>query len=763
MAARSPRFRVIGRSVPRVDGPDKVTGRALYLSDIVLPEMAHARLLRSRVPHARIRRIETAAAERLPGVVCVVTAADLADLDPYYGHALRDRPVLAIDRVRFLGEPVAIAVAEDARTADEALERIRVELEELPAATGLDEAMAPDAPVLHAARYEMGALRGFAEHIEGTATGNRCHRAELAWGDVSAGFAAADRLFEDTFTFPMTFHYTMEPYGAVALFTADGLTVWTSAAHPYMVQQELAKLYHLPLARVRVSVPYVGGAYGGKSYTKLEPLAAAAARKARRPVRLVVGVNDAFLTSRSNSARITVKTGVKGDGTLTARQVTILMNTGAYAENSPLVLHKAVNRAAGPYRIPHVRVLGDLFYTNTAPASSFRGFGAPQVVWAGESQMDIIADALGIDPLDLRLRNLVHHGEELIPSLRRMDADLRSDLQLVAESLRWARKPPRGGGHGKGLACSASDAGAEPVSAALVRVRADGSATVHVGSTEVGQGSRTVLAQIAAELLGLALDRVSVVASDTALVPYERSTGASRTTTVVGLAIQEACEDICRQAMAMAAEAFEVPAEAVQRAGGGLTVEGAFRPWAEIIRAWWKLPAGELIGRGYVRRAGKLAQLPVFWEVGMGGVELAVDRETGVIHLDHVVTVGDVGKAVNPAACEGQDRGAAMMGLGHTLFEEMIYEGGQLMNGDLLGYRVPGFQDLPETFDAHLVENQDGVGPYGIKGAGEGAVNPMAPAVANAVARAVGARIRDLPLTPERVWRAIRDAGGGER
>lgn len=747
-------FRVVGQSVPRADAYEKVTGKAQYTTDLTLPDMLHARVVRSTIPHGRIRRLDAQPALRHPGVVAVVTAEDLRDIHPYYGHIVRDRPVLAIDRVRFVGEPVAIVVAVDEWAAEEGAQLVEVTYEEWPAVFTAEEASRPGAIVLHPqAAFEVGELRGFHEDVAVGKLPNLCHEAVLSWGDVDEGMRQAQHVFTDTFRFPMTFHYTMEPYAAVALWSDDGLTVWSSAQHPFMVLTELSRLFRLPLSRVRVVVPYVGGGYGGKSYTKIEPLACAAARRVRRPVKLVLDVGESFYTTRSDAATVTVRTGVDKSGRIVARDVTIAMNTGAYAENSPLVIRKAVNRSLGPYRIPNARVVGRLFYTNTPPASSFRGFGAPQVVWAGESQMDIIADTLGIDPVELRLRNLAERGESIVPGLRPLDADLPGDLRLLAERLGW--QEPLAVDRGRGVACSASDAGAEPVSTALVRVHADGSVTVCVGTTELGQGSRTVLAQIAAEELGVDYEQVRVAASDTGVVPYDRSTGASRSTTVVGLAVQEACRDARCQMVKMAAQVLGLPEQAVAERPGGVDAGGAFLRWDEVIRRYFNLPAGEVMGRGYVRRAGPLATLPVFWEIGMTGVEVAVDRETGLVTVEHLVTVGDVGKAVHPACAEGQDLGAATMGLGHALFEEIVLEGGQMLNNDMLSYRVPRATDMPERVDTLLVENQDGVGPYGLKGGGEGSLNPVAPAVANAVARAVGVRIRELPLTPERVWRAL--------
>ncbi len=746
-------FRVVNQSLPREDGIAKVSGSAVYASDVVLEGMAHAKVLRSPFAHARITAIETSYALRQPGVLGVLTAGDLGPLQPYYGHSVKDHPLVAIDKVRYLGEPVAAVIAEDERSAFEALEQIQVEYEELPAVMDVDAALADGAPLVHEKVHQEGLFRGFEEKLG--ARGNICTAVKVAWGDIEAGFSKAAHVIEGEYYFPMAYAYAMEPYVAVADYNHNGLTVYSSAQHPFMVRHDLAAVFSLPLSRVRLVVPFVGGGYGSKSYTKIEPLAAACSWKVGRPVKLQLSVEEAFLTTRGDDARTWIRTAVDSAGRMIARHAIIHMNTGAYAENSPLVAKKTANRIIGPYRISNVRVDCFAVYTNTVPASSFRGFGAAPASFPAESQLEELAEKLGLDAVKFRLANLAERGESIHPGLRPVDADLKSDVRRLAGMLQMDEPAPPG--HGKALGCSASDAGAYPISSALVQVYADDSVSVLSGSTELGQGSHTVLAQIAAEEMGVDLSRVRLVGSDTAITSFERSTGASRTTTVMGRAVLEACREAIAQVLVMAAEVFGAKPEELVEESGGVSFRGKRLSWGEVLCKYFRIPDCNIVGRAYMRQVGDLAMLPPFWEIGCAGVEVAVDEETGAVRIEQLATVGDLGLAINPALAEGQDLGAATMGIGIGLFESLEYEGQQLLNGSLLDYRVPRFADLPRNVNLALAQNQDGTGPYGAKGAGEGSLNPIPACVANAFCRATGVRIRQLPLTPERVWRALRD------
>ncbi len=747
---------------PRRDAWDKVTGRARYASDAAMANMAHAAVVRADRAHACIVAINADEARRAPGVIGVITADDLGDLGRRFGHIVCDHPILAEDKVRYYGEPVAAVVAETPHEAADAAERVWVDYEDLEALTTAADALASET-LIHEESYA-GPERGFLGVKPKADTDNAAHRAELGWGDVDAALAAAEAVVETSAAFPLVYGYAMETYNALADWQPGGLHVVSTAQHPLMVRKELARIFSLPLAAVRVEVPYIGGGYGSKSYTKLEPLAAAASWATGRPVRVDTDVEGAMHTTRADGAHVTVRTGFDSEGRITARAIDIVFDTGAYADNSPLVLTKSVNRCFGPYRVPNLRVRGTAVYTNTTPASSYRGFGAPQGALAGEMNMDMAADRLGIDPTELRRRNLLEPGGTVISGKRGLDADLTADLDAVAAELdrHAGRGHEPGVRRGRAVAVTASDAGASPISTAQVRMHADGSVTLLTSSTEMGQGSRTALAQIVARQMGVAAAAVAVGQSDTLYTPFEWTTGASRTTTVVGLAVKAACEDLWRKLRAMAAESAGIDPDEATSGGGSIQVAGADLAPAAVIREWFGADAGEAVGIGVVRGHGETALLPPFWEIGAVGVEVAVDETTGEVTVEHLVTVGDVGHAIEPDLVKGQDLGAATQGLGIALWEEMVYEGEQLTNPNLIEYRVPRFTDMPRRITSVLAERGDGAGPYGAKGAGEGALNPVPAAVAAAVGRAVGVWPTELPLTPARVWALLRSAAETE-
>jgi len=754
-AEKPTEFHIVNHSIPRRDGRVKVTGKAQYVADLRLIGMAYAKVLRSPLAHAKIISIDKSKAEAHPGVYCVVTGYDLDGLNPYFGHAVKDHPLLAIDKVRYTGEPVAAVVAVDERTAFEALEFIDVKYEELKGIFTPQQALAKDAPLLHDRKFEAGALRGFEGEVTAGKGTNICQTHKIQWGDVDKAFKEAAAVIEGDYYFPMTYAYAMEPYVAIADVSDQGVNVYSSAQHPFMVRHDLKAIFNLPVSKVRLIVPFVGGGYGSKSYTKVEPLVAACSWKAKRPVKLQLTVEEAMLTTRSDDAYTWMRTAVDKNGKIIARQAKIMMNTGAYAENSPLVVEKSTNRCVGPYAIANVLIENMSLYTNTVPASSYRGFGCAQVTLPGESQIDELAAKIGKDPYQFRLENAAKPGEEFFPGMRPFDGTLKQDLDTAAKAIGWGT--PLAKGHGRTVAVSGSDAGAYPLTSTAVRVHADGSATIMTGSTELGQGSHTVLPQIAAEELGIAYDQVNVVSSDTAITPYDRSTGASRTTTLMGSAVLEACQEAIQQMVVMAADVLKVKVDEIGKVRGGVRCGEVELNWSQVISKFYALPDGEVIGRSYIRKSGRFAALPVFWEAAATGVELSVDEDTGKITMEKLATVGDVGLAINPALAEGQDIGAATMGMGIGLFEELIYEGSQLMNGSILDYRLPRFSDLPKQVELHLVQNRDGVGPYGAKGGGEASLNSMAANIANAVDKAVGVRIRQAPLTPERVWRALKE------
>ena len=754
-----PHLTVVGRSVRRSEGVEKVTGRARFTADLDFPGLLEGRVLRSPFPHALVEDIDVSEARRLPGVHGVLTRESVRDIDPYYGHCLRDRPLIAMERVRYVGEPVAAVAAEYGEAAEEALALVRVRYRELPRAATVDDALDPEAPVLHDIHAAAGEYHELAALREDDMR-NVCHHERLEYGDAAAGFEQAHAVFEDAFEFPMVCHYSLEPHTVVARFEGRRISLWTSSAHPFLIRAEIAQMFGVPMPEVQVTTPYVGGAFGGKSYFKIEPLAAALARTAGgRPVRLAQTASESMLTIRRHSARCRVKTGVRRDGTVVAREAQVHLDTGAYADNGPRVAKRVATRIHGPYRIPHCRIDVYAVYTNTAPAGSMRSIGGPQAIFPLECHMDDVARGLGLDPLAFRLKNLLRRNEPLKPGAKPMDADLHMDLRQVASMVGWdeAAGPP---GDHLGIAVGVTDSEAMPVSTAILRLLSDGSVVLMAGSTEVGQGARTVLSQVAAEELDVPVESVVMRATDTDVTPFDRSTGASRSTTVMGTAVKFAAEDLCEQLRQAAAEVMGADPGTVALRDGCACASGRRMDYGAVVRGFFGMPGGELIGRGYVRPGGGIpAQFPVFWETGMGAAAVTVDEETGEVRVSRYASVADAGMAINPREAEAQDQGAAVMGLGHTLCESLRYEDGQPLNPNLIDYRVPAFADVPARFEAALTENRDGPGPYGAKGMGESGIVAVAPAVANAVARATGVRIRELPLTPERVWRALHRKG----
>ena len=700
----------VGRSVPRPDAASKVTGEVRYTSDLTVPGMCVGRLLRLPFPHARIRRVDASAARRMPGVVAVVTAEDLGEPVPRFGPLHPDQPVLASGRIRYQGEPVAAVAAEDGRTAEAALEAIEVECEELPAVSDLKAALADGAPLVWSPEE-----RPEADPWRET---NVIEEFRYGWGEPETECAET---IENEYRFPPVQHYAVEPHGCIASWEGEHLTVWSGIQHPFILRAVLASVFELPQEDVRVVAPQIGGSFGGRGYPKIEPAAAALARAAGRPVKVQLTIEESFHSTRRAGAVVRIRTGVDADGSIRTQRIHADFLIGAYRDIGLRVVGKSSFLACGPYRTPNAEIVARAVGSHTPPSSATRGFGAPQLCWALESQMDELAHKLGIDPVEMRLRNLAGRGETLVPGDSPVDGDWADGLRAAAAAIGWDE--PREGGRGKGVAVGIKSAIPATTSSASVRLDPDGRVTVLAGTTEMGQGSRTVLAQIAAEALGIPLENVTVPLPDTSAVPFDSLTASSRSTTLMGSAVLAACQDALRQV-------------------------------AEAGRS-----RGSVVGNGEYR--GERTDHPLggpapFWEVSFSAVEVGVDRDTGRVAVTRHVGVSDIGRAIHPAQARGQHDGAAMMGLGHTLFEELRFEDGQLLNPNLIDYRVPTFADLPEEMTTIFVENADGPGPFGAKGVGESGIIPMAPSVANAVFEATGARIRELPLSPERVWKALR-------
>lgn len=765
-------LQVVGQRIPRLDALAKVTGQATYTGDVSLPGLLYAAIVPSPAPNGRIRGIDTAAALAIPGVKAVVTGADLVDRTggircraTRFGPIVRDQPILADGRVSYVGEPVAAVVATDPRTARMAARLVYVDIDMEPAVTSLAEALAAGAPLVHPAGHELspGIYQTSLQPSFGES--NSAFSFEVAEGDVDAAFGRATRIQEDHLTFPSTYHYAMEPFCATAMAEADTLTVWTAAQHPSQTQRELGRMFGYPTGHVRVITTFVGGGFGSKAWPHVEPIATACSRLMGAPVRVELDVAESMMVSRRHEAQIAVRSAVDGAGQIIAFEAEIHLDTGAYALMGPLVMQKAVYRALGAYHFPNYRVRAHMVYVNRSPAGSARAIGGAQGGWGLEEHLNRVASAVGQDPLEFRRRHLVPKGTPIRPKRNPIDSNVSEVLDRLQGLLDQGDAAPEVDSvwrHGTGVALGVCDPGASPISTALVRLATDGSATALIGSVELGQGICTVIGQIVAEALAIPFERVHVPTADTGYGPYDASTGASRSTVMSGLAALRAANEIRDRVVGLAAQEWGVNPEQVRLSNGAaIGPEGQSRPIGEFVKAFFG-GDGTFIGRGEVT-ARDFPGSPPFWEVAAGAAQVAVDVETGLVKVLGYASVCDIGRAINPMMMEGQEEGAVVMGLGHTLTEQLVWESGQLINNSLVDYRVPMFHDSPVRFATSFVENGDGPGPFGAKGGGEGAIVPVAGAVAGAVYQATGVRIDDLPLTPERVWRSLVRAGVGAR
>lgn len=739
----------IGDAPRRVGGDARVSGRQRYVADLHLPDELHAKLVTVPVARARILGIDAAAALAVPGVHLVFTAADLPDPMPRFGPQFADRPVIAAGETKFQGDPVAVVAADTKDAAEEAARLVRVEYEELPAVVTVAAALDAAAPLV-----QDPALRPN-DPLAGT---NVLREHPVGWGDVDT--AAADLVVENAYTFPMVTHFAIEPHAFVAAPDGDGIAVWSSIQHPNWLQKTIAKLLGLPLSKVRVFAPDPGGGFGGKQHAKYEPLVAFMALRAGRPVRLVLTLEETFQAVRRTAAEIRVRTGVMRDGTLAFQDIAADYLIGAYADIADRVVGKGSYPGCGPYRVPDARIRARSILSHTVPSTAFRGFGNPQINWAVESNLTEAAIRLGIDPLELRLRNLARKGEAFIPFDTPCDGEWEQTVRRAAELIGWGTPPPPG--RGRGIAIGIKSGPTTGLSYSTVRLLGDGSVVVYAGTSDMGQGARTVFAQIAGQELGAPLDAVTVVMGDTAVVPYDQQTSASRSTVLMGNAVLFACREIQSKLRAMAARLHGLDEAAIVVDRGVVRLPDRELPIIDVLRPGLGRLGGELVGNGEMRKDAEpdhpLGGSAAFFEFNCTAVEVEVDEETGDIAIPRYVTVSDVGKAINPLQVRMQDEGAAIQGLGHTLMEHYIFDDrGRVRNLGAIDYRIPTSMDLPLEMVSEIVENEDGPGPYGSKGMSEGALLCVAAAVAGAVREATGVAIRDLPLTPERVWRSLRD------
>jgi CO/xanthine dehydrogenase Mo-binding subunit len=751
-----------------LDAQQRVRGRLSYTIDLALPGMLHAAVLRSTQPHARIVDIDTTRARALHGVRLVVTGTDLAkrpDIDDLFGPVLRDQPILARDVVRYVGEPVVAVVADDADAAAAAVELIHVTYSELPAVFEPDEALLDGAPVLHLQPIPKSEM--FADVIIHNDPGtNVCNRFHIEKGDVDAAFDRADVVYEDVFRSPAVQHVPLETHACVAAWQTDGIVCHSTTQTPFVLRAQLAEIFGLAQSKIRVVVTALGGAYGGKCYPKIEPLTVALAKLARAPVRLHLTRAEEFVTVTKHQMLMRMRTGLLADGTIVARESTGYFNTGAYADIGPRLIMYAGIGTCGPYRIPNLRADTIAVYTNVPPAGAFRGYGISQTGWAHESHLDMIAERMGLDPQELRRRNLLRDGDTFSTGDAVSNTHLGELLSECTDAVGWntGEASERQGSRvrAKGVSVVAWRSLPLAVSTAGARLNGDGSLQLLTSSVEMGQGVQTALAILASERLSLPIERISVSTVDTDATPYDQQTSASRSTYAMGGAIIEAVGDIAEQLIRLAAARLEVATADVELDAGTVRVRGVpgtAITFEELIRG---ARLGNLQGNGRHRALGAmdgqngqaLDEGPGHWHQAAGAAHVEVDLETGKLEVLQYHGAVFAGRIVNPVQAELQTQGAIGFGLGQAMFEQMIYDGGQLQNGSLADYMIPSILDLPKKLDLSVVEHRDGGEIHGL---GEPSLPPVMPAIANAVYRATGVRIRDLPITPEKILAGLRE------
>lgn len=748
---------------------EKVSGGAVYAFDIQLPGMLHGKVLRSPHAHARILTIDTAAARAIPGVVAILTGADMAGLaDPFYGVGLRDQPVIASDKVRFVGDTVAAVVARDEWTAFRAVQAIRVDYEVLPPVMTPEAALAPDAPLLfeEPARGNSIKVGKGSTNVSDPAPNVLCEYT-FSYGNIDAALDSAASVFTDSFAFSRINHYHLEPHVNVASWTGNRVQLWSCNQDPFVIRGDISRIFGIPLHAIRIHTPLVGGGFGGKSYCKMEPLVALMSRCARAPVRLALTFDESILTTTKHSGLFTLTTGVNAAGRLLGRRADIVMDGGSYADASSILAVKVGFRIGGPYRWQAIDSRSRVVRTNTVPAGSFRGFGGTQSSWASESQIDMIARRIGLDPYEFRMLNLLEAGEPFAPGDSAMDSDLRQGLRDVADRVGY-RSRGQLLGRGIGLAVGLKDAGGTGNHAqATVKVTQGGEVIVGAAVVEIGQGAMAALCRIAAETLGVPQQHVTYASIDTDHTPPDNGTHVSCGTIVTGLAVEEAAEDARRQIVKFVAERLGCDADALEIAGWEARIGNYVYPLEPMIRDYYGGIGWEFIGRGAFKECydpnAPLNARNMCWMPCWSAADVEVDCETGRITLHKLIVAADAGRAVSLLSCRGQIEGAAMQALSQTLFEELRYDGSMPANATPRSYRVAQASDLPAEFDSFVLEHRLGKGPGKLKGIGEAGILGIAAAVANAIEAAVGIRLTSLPFSPEKVLAALdaRDAAQG--
>lgn len=760
----------VGRSIPKLENREKVLGCAQYIDDLYRPGMLHAAILGSPHAHAKILSYDLSEALAAPGVVAVLTGDDVP-ADGRMGAFIKDEHAIAKGKVLYLGEPVAAIAAETLEQARAAVNLIRVEYEELPAILSPEAGLIPGAAILHPD------VASYVKVFDAGSEGNLCSRTELTEGDVDAAWSRCAAIVEGEFTTEAQAHVSIEPCGALAEVDAQGrVTLWSANQSVFRVQANVCESLKLPMSRLRSLSPRVGAGFGNKMEPHIQPLTVALALKTGRPVKCILTREEDFEIVRARHPfRIRMKTGADAEGRLIARDCEVLVDCGAYADDSPGVIGYALLMSGGPYRIPNQRARGKLVYTNKLRFGAFRGFGNPQVTFAGEQQINEIARKLNIDPIEMRRRNMLRQGDGWFVGPKIASNGLAHCLDAVEAASGWGKRAlvaRPGTRRGLGLAVSAHISGLLGTGA-IVRMLEDGTISLNTGATDIGQGSDTVLAQICAETLKIPVDMVSVASPDTDGSPYNWGTTASRVTYTTGRAVVGAAKEVLRQAMEHASEMLDTPLDDLElREGGRIAIRGSNTdlPFAAISgRAHWA-KGGPIVGHHTLvfeepthdpKRSIALGlpfpRIGVF-SFGAVAIEVEVDEVTGQTRAVEAWSAIDVGRAINPRLVEVQIEGGLVQGLGFALYEEMVWDGPRLVNPSLMDYKIPTSADTPPIHSI-VIEDPEPSGPFGAKGAGEIGLNPVPAAIANALAQAVGGVSPAIPLTAERVLARLEGDG----
>lgn len=754
-------YRVIGKRLPRIDAREKVTGTALYTDDYTMPKMLHGVMLRSPLAHAKILRIDTSKAMKLPGVKAIVTGEDTLKIK--YGVVSRsskgkytDEFPLAVGKVRFIGDEVAAVAATDPDIALEALDLINVDYEELPAVFDPEEAQRPDAPQIH-------------DH----AKGNISREWHITKGDVEKGFLESDLIREDVFKTQSIIHAYMEPHAALASWDMSGkLTLYTSTQTPYYVQQHLGLTLGINPDSVRVIKPFTGGGFGGKAdgMAALDFCAALLSKKTGRPVKIVYSRDEEFTAARrKHPISITMKTGVKKDGTIMARQCLAILDGGAYCSLGPLTTVLAGTLQTLPYRFPNYQYDGYRIYTNKPPCGAMRGHGGTQTRFAQDVQLDMIAEDLGLDHAQIAIKNGLRAGEESAAGFEIISSGFKECIEKVVDTTGWKekrqlRKSDAQKAYGIGLGSSGFPSGAgfyfnrttSAQSSVIIKVGEGGGVLVLTGASDVGQGSDSIICQVAAETLGIPIEDIHITSADTEFTPPDMGTYSSRVTVAAGNASLRAAEAAKKEIFQVVSGKLEANIDDLVAEDRKIFVKGSpehFISFADAIALYQSEHNGSpLVVKGSYNSPHKMSPTYSF---GAYICEVECDLRTGEVNVLKMTVAHDCGQPLNPMSVEGQIDGCIMMGMGYTLSENLAFEGGQTVNPSFLGYGIPTANQTPEINIEHVIQG-DPEGPYGAKEAGEGSLDPVAPAIANAVYNATGIRIKELPITPEKILKELK-------